>query len=67
MEEIHTIWHQIAAIIGLKQCTSSQVLGICLEFWLGVGATGGLLKIKQLVGLTKKPKKSKKKKKKKKR
>ena len=75
MEEAHTILHQISTFIGLKQCTSTQVFGICLEFWVGGMVSIGLLKVKDLLNIKKRfeelttqqePKKSKKKKKKKK-
>lgn len=73
MEEAHTILHQISAILGIKQCTSTQVLGVCLEFWVGGLVSIGLIKIKDLLNikkrfeeLTSKPKPTKTKKKKKK-
>ena len=75
MEEAHIILHQISTLIGLKQCTSTQILGICLEFWVGALVSIGILKVKDLLNIKKRfqelttqqePKKSKKKKKKKK-
>ena len=44
MEEAHTIWHQITTILVLKQCTSTQMLGICLEFWVGAAVALGIIK-----------------------
>ena len=78
MEEAHTILHQITLLLGIKQCTSTQILGICLEFWVGGAVTAGVLKVKNLLSIKKqledlqssmikqKPKSKKKKKKKKK-
>ena len=79
MEEAHTILHQITTLLGIKQCTATQILGICLEFWVGAAVTLGALKLHQLYAIKKqleeiksgslskkKKKKSKKKKKKKK-
>ena len=77
MEEAHTILHQITTLLGIKQCTSTQILGICLEFWVGAAVSIGLLKIRDLLNIKKKfeamvketepkPKPKKKKKKKKK-
>lgn len=76
MEEIHTILHQITSILGVKQCTATQALGICIEFWVGAAAALGLIKVKDLLNIKKKfeaitsqektEKKTKKKKKKKK-
>lgn len=51
MEEAHTIWHQITSILGIKQCTSTQMLGICLEFWVGAGVALGIIKVKALYGI----------------
>ena len=48
MEEAHTILHQITSILGIKQCTATQVMGICLEFWVGVGVALGVLKFRLL-------------------
>ena len=48
MEEAHTILHQITSILGIKQCTATQVMGICLEFWVGAGVALGVLKVKAL-------------------
>lgn len=72
MEEAHTIWHQIISILGLKQCTATQMLGICLEFWVGAAVALGIIKVKALYGIKReleqlKSGKSKKKKKKKRR
>lgn len=75
MEESHTILHQITTLLGIKQCTSTQILGICLEFWVGGMVSAGLLKVRDLLNIKKKfeeltdqskQKKAKKKKKKKK-
>lgn len=68
MGEAHTIWHQIIALLGIKQCTATQVLGICMEFWIGAGVAAGLVKIKALRAAKRKLEKiaGKKKKKKKK-
>jgi hypothetical protein len=51
MEEAHTVWHQITAILGIKQCSSTQMLGICLEFWVGAGVAIGFIKIKALMAI----------------
>ena len=48
MGEAHTIWHQITTLLGIKQCTATQVLGICMEFWVGAGVAAGLIKVKAL-------------------
>lgn len=48
MEEAHTILHQITSILGIKQCTATQIMGICLEFWVGVGVALGALKVRLL-------------------
>lgn len=48
MEEAHTVWHQIITILGIKQCTATQMLGICLEFWVGAGVALGILKLRTL-------------------
>ena len=48
MEEAHTILHQITSILGIKQCTATQVVGICLEFWVGAGVALGAIKVKTL-------------------
>lgn len=53
MGEAHTIWHQIIEIFGVKQCTATQVLGICLEFWVGAGVALGIIKVKALYGIKK--------------
>ena len=75
MEDAHTVWHQITTILGLKQCTATQMLGICLEFWVGAAVALGIIKVKALYGIKKqleqikssKSKKSKNKKKKRRR
>ena len=76
MEEAHTILHQITSILGIKQCTATQVMGICLEFWVGAAVALGVLKVKMLykaktelekLKAPKKPRKKKSKSKKKKR
>ena len=72
MEEVHSIWHQITTILGIKQCTATQIAGICLEFWIGAAVALGIIKVKALYGIKKELKKlksvkSKKKKKKKRR
>ena len=54
MEEAHTILHQISALLGIKQCTSTQILGICLEFWVGGAVSIGFLKVKNLLNIKKK-------------
>ena len=73
MDEAHTVLHQISTLMGIKQCTSTQILGICLEFWVGGMVSIGLLKVRDLLNIKKKfeqliaepkPKKTKKKKKK---
>lgn len=51
MEEAHSLLHQITGILGIKQCTSTQVLGICLEFWVGGAVAFGALKLKTLYGI----------------
>ena len=48
MEEAHSILHQIYALLGVKQCTATQVLGICLEFWVGAAVALGALKLRAL-------------------
>lgn len=54
MEEAHTILHQITTLLGMKQCTSTQIIGVCLEFWVGGAVAIGALKVKQLVNFKKK-------------
>ena len=54
MEEAHTILHQITTLLGMKQCTSTQIIGVCLEFWVGGAVAVGALKVKQLVNFKKK-------------
>lgn len=72
MGEAHTILHDIVSILGIKQCTATQMLGICLEFWVGGAVAVGMVKLKTLLGIkkeleriksSKKKKKGKKKKK----
>ena len=53
MEEAHSILHQITAILGIKQCTATQMLGICLEFWVGAAVAMGALKVRQLYAIKK--------------
>ena len=53
MEEAHTILHQITALLGIKQCTATQILGICLEFWVGAAVALGALKLRQLYAIKK--------------
>ena len=48
MEEAHTIWHQITQMLGVKQCTATQILGICLEFWVGAAVALGIIKVRTL-------------------
>lgn len=48
MEEAHSILHQITATLGIKQCTATQMLGICLEFWVGAAVAMGALKVRAL-------------------
>ena len=76
MEEAHLLLHEITAMLGIKQCTSTQLLGICLEFWVGGAVAIGAVRLKTLYGIknqleslkedpTKRSKKKRKKKKKK--
>lgn len=51
MDETHTLLHQITALLGIKQCTSTQILGICLEFWVGGLVAVGAIKAKALLGI----------------
>ena len=51
MEEAHTIWHQITQMLGVKQCTATQILGICLEFWVGALVALGVIKVRALYGI----------------
>ena len=51
MEEAHTILHQITNLLGVKQCTATQILGICLEFWVGALVALGVIKVKALYGI----------------
>ena len=68
MQEVHLVLHQIVELLGIKQCTSTQILGICLEFWVGGAVAVGALKLKTLYNIKKqleeiktgKPKKKKK-------
>ena len=68
MQEVHRVLHQIVELLGIKQCTSTQILGICLEFWVGGAVAVGALKLKTLYNIknqleeikTGKPKKKKK-------
>ena len=53
MEETHTLLHQITSLLGMKQCTSTQILGICLEFWVGALVALGAIKAKTLWGIKK--------------
>ena len=53
MEEAHTILHQITILLGIKQCTATQILGICVEFWVGGAVAVGALKVKDLLGIKK--------------
>ena len=53
MEEAHAILHQITTLLGIKQCTATQMLGICLEFWVGAAVALGVLKVRQLYGIKK--------------
>ena len=48
MEEAHTVLHQIYTMLGIKQCTATQVLGICVEFWVGAAVALGVLKVRAL-------------------
>ena len=54
MEEAHTILHQITTLLGIKQCTSTQIIGVRLEFWVGGAVAIGALKVKQLINFKKK-------------
>lgn len=77
MEEAHTVLHQIYTMLGIKQCTATQILGICVEFWVGAAVALGVLKVRALYkikselqalkeqGSSKKKRKKKKKKRKK--
>lgn len=77
MEEAHTVLHQIYTMLGIKQCTATQILGICIEFWVGAAVALGVLKVRALYkikselqalkeqGSSKKKRKKKKKKRKK--
>ena len=77
MEEAHTVLHQIYTMLGIKQCTATQILGICIEFWVGAAVALGVLKVRALYkikselqalkeqGASKKKRKKKKKKRKK--
>lgn len=77
MEEAHTVLHQIYTMLGIKQCTATQILGICVEFWVGAAVALGVLKVRALYrikselqalkeqGASKKKRKKKKKKRKK--
>ena len=49
MGEAHGALHQITALLEIKQCTGTQILGICLEFWVGALAGGGSLKLKKFL------------------
>ena len=51
MDETHTLLHQITSLLGIKQCTSTQIMGICLEFWVGALVALGAIKIKALWGI----------------
>ena len=72
MEDTHTLLHQITTMLGIKQCTATQIMGICLEFWVGALVALGVIKARTLWGIKKqleqlKGKKKKKKKSKKRR
>ena len=50
MEELqhaHSVLHQITEALGIQQCTATQVLGICIEFWFGIGVATGAIKLKE--------------------
>ena len=64
MEETHTLLHQITSLLGIKQCTSTQILGICLEFWVGGLVAVGAIKARALLGIKRELEKLKGKKKK---
>ena len=49
MNEAHEIVHQIKALFGVQQCTATQALGICLEFWIGAAVAVGAVKVRELV------------------
>ena len=51
MEEAHLLLHEITAMLGIKQCTSTQLLGICLEFWVGGAVAIGAVRLKTLYGI----------------
>lgn len=46
LQEAHSLVHQITEALGIQQCTATQVLGICIEFWFGVGIAMGVIKLK---------------------
>lgn len=49
MNEAHTILHDIKQALGLQQCTATQALGICLEFWVGGAVAVGAVKVRELL------------------
>ena len=49
MNEAHTILHDIKQVLGIQQCTATQALGICLEFWIGAAVAVGAVKVRELV------------------
>ena len=51
MEEAHLLLHEITAMLGIKQCASTQLLGICLEFWVGGAVAIGAVRLKTLYGI----------------
>lgn len=51
MNEAHSILHDIKSLLGIGQCTSTQAIGICLEFWVGALVAVGALKIKKLYAI----------------
>ena len=48
MNEAHSVFHEISSVLGVGRCTATQVVGICLEFWVGGLVAVGALKVKSL-------------------
>ena len=48
MDEAHSVFHEIRSMLGIGRCTATQVVGICLEFWVGALVAVGALKVKSL-------------------
>ena len=47
LQQAHDLVHQITEVLGIEQCTATQVLGICIEFWFGVGITAGVIQLRK--------------------